>query len=76
MSDYKMAVLKKAGAIDSRMPAGDWVQAINGTTSNYKTSKQRWQDFAGDFYCRAPFRQGALTTLSMPNLMQKQVYPQ
>ena len=71
LENYKMATLKKAGAIDPRMPAGDWVQAINGDTSNYRTAKQRWSDFAGDMYTRQPYKDGALTLLSMPFLMQK-----
>jgi hypothetical protein len=76
MKDFKMAVLKKAGAVDARMPANDWVQAINGDTSNYRTAKQRWSDFAGDLFCRRPFAQGRLATVTMSQLMQKQVYPQ
>jgi hypothetical protein len=72
LGSFKMATLKKAGAIDPRMPAGEWVQAINGDTSNYRTAKQRWSDFAGDLYSREPYKQGALTLLNMPQLKQKQ----
>jgi hypothetical protein len=47
--NLKMAVLKEVGQLLD-MPAADWLQAINGTTSNYKASRQMWMDFAGDLY--------------------------
>ncbi len=68
---FASAVLKKVGQILPGMPASDWVQAINGTTSSYRTARQQFLDFAGDFYCRTPFSQGVLRALSMPTAMQK-----
>lgn len=68
---FAMAVLKKAGQILPGMPASDWIQAINGTTSSYRTARQQFLDFAGDAYVRTPYAQGVLRALSMPQGMQK-----
>lgn len=68
---FAMATLKKVGQILPGMPASDWVQAINGTTSSYRTARQQFLDFAGDAYVRNPYAQGRLTGLSMPFGMQK-----
>jgi hypothetical protein len=72
MNSFKMAVLKKVGQIKG-MPAGnsEGLQKINGTTSSYAAATQRWLDFAGDFYCQAPFQQTVLTGLTMSKAMQK-----
>lgn len=68
--NFKMATLKKVGAL-MELPAGDWVNSINGTTSNYKAARAKWMDFAGDHYCRRPYQQGVLTGLTMAVAMQK-----
>lgn len=68
---FAMAVLKKAGQILPGMPASDWIQAINGTTSSYRTARQQFLDFAGDAYVRTPYAQGKLTGLTMAQAMQK-----
>jgi hypothetical protein len=66
----KMAVLKDVGQLLD-MPAADWLQAINGTTSNYKASRQMWMDFAGDLYSPEPHLFGHLSTLDVANLPQQ-----
>lgn len=67
---FKLAVLKKPGQMN--MPAGDWLQGINGTTSSYKASRQRWLDGALDMYSPNPHVLGVLDTLDTTNLpMQK-----
>lgn len=68
---FAMAVLKKVGKILPGMPASDWMQKINGTTSSYMTARQQWLDAALDSYVRTPFAQGKLAALSMPQAMQK-----
>lgn len=68
---FELAVLKKPGQL-LNMPAGDWIQAINGTTSNYKAARQMWMDAALDMYSPTPHVLGVLDTLDMTNLpMQK-----
>jgi hypothetical protein len=70
-SYYKIATLKEAGEMLD-MPANDWLQAFNGTTSNYRAARQQWWDVARQYYSPAPHRMGALTSLDMTNLpMQK-----
>ena len=73
LDSFKMAVLKKVGALDPRLPAGgdDWVQKLSTTAGNYAASRQRWTDFVGECYTREPFAQGALTTLTMSIGKQK-----
>lgn len=68
--NFAMAVLKKVGALMT-LPAGDWVNAINGDTSTYKAARDRWMDFAGDFFVRRPYQQGVATGLTMTIGMQK-----
>lgn len=68
--NFKMATLKKVGKLMT-LPAGDWVNAINGATSTYRAARQTWMDFAGDAYCRRPYQQGVMTGLSMSVAMQK-----
>lgn len=68
--NFKMATLKKVGALMT-LPAGDWVNSINGTTSTYKAARSKWMDFAGDHYCRRPYQQGVATGLTMSVAMQK-----
>ena len=68
-----MATLKKPGALDPRLPAGgnDWTQQLSATAGNYAAGRERWMDFAGDAYTRMPFKQGALTGLTMSVAKQK-----
>lgn len=70
---YRMATLKKVGQLDPGLPAGggDWMQQLSTTAGNYAAGRDRWLDFAGDLYCREPFREAALTGLSMSIGKQK-----
>ncbi|HZG54513.1 MAG TPA: hypothetical protein VEZ40_20595 [Pyrinomonadaceae bacterium] len=70
MSAFNMAVLKKVGALLD-MPAGEWLQAINGATNTYKASRVKWMDFAGDMYSPTPQVHGCLDTLSVSGLPQQ-----
>jgi hypothetical protein len=71
MSTFKRAVLKKVGQTLPQLGVGEWMPAINGTTSTYKAARDHWMDFAGDNYSRQPFRLGALTSLDVSGLPQQ-----
>lgn len=66
MSVFKMAVLKKVGPM--AMPAGDFIQSIDASTSLYKAAQAKWTDFAGDSYVQTPHVLGVLNTLDLTNL--------
>lgn len=67
MDLFKIALLKKVGQL-LNMPAGDWMQALDGTDSTYRAARQRWMDWAGDMYSRQPYKMGVNNGLSIGDL--------
>jgi hypothetical protein len=50
------------------MPAGQWLQMINGATSSYVAAKARWDDMAWDNYIANRPKHGAITGLGFANV--------
>lgn len=67
MDLLKIALLKKVGQLKD-MPAGDWMQALDGTESTYRAARQRWMDWAGDLYSAQPYKLGVNNGLSIADL--------
>src|SRR6476620_1822027 len=73
MDLFKVAELKAAGPL--KMPAGDWMKALTGSTSTYRTAEQRWMDAAYDVYSPQPFMLGVYNDLAIDGLpTQKGTY--
>jgi len=63
VQDFEHVVLKEVGPMMS--PAGDWLQAFNGDTSNFRHAVVKYIDSFEQTYCNAVLNQGALTGLTI-----------
>jgi hypothetical protein len=66
---FKQATLKSPGQLTA-LPLGEWWNQIDATSANPIASRAKWWDFAGDFYCRTPFKQSVMTGLTVSGLTQ------
>lgn len=69
-NSLRRAVLKDVGEYDSRFPASNYMQNIDGS-GNFLNARVKVFDFVGNVYCREPFKISKISGLTLVAPTQK-----